>query len=85
MPEQFLTRRREHLEMLQVGFLIFAFFLISRNTKRYESLACFVKISLVSRNKNMRNFVSFRFVSHYKNNFASFRKNLVLFPENFVS
>ncbi len=46
---------------LHVGFLIFAIFLISRNTKRYESLACFAKISLVSRkNKNMRNFVSFR-------------------------
>jgi hypothetical protein len=44
-----------------VGFLIFAFYFISRNTKRYESLACFAKISLVSRNKNMRNFVLFRF------------------------
>jgi hypothetical protein len=43
---------------LLVGFLIFAFLFISRNTKRYESLACFAKISLVSRNKNMRNFVS---------------------------
>jgi hypothetical protein len=39
----------------------FRFFSISQNTKRYESLACFAKISLVSRNKNMRNFVSFRF------------------------
>jgi hypothetical protein len=69
----------------EVGFLIFAFFKISRNTKRYESLACFAKISLVSRNKNMRNFVSFRFtLQQLKRNFASFRKNLVLFRENFV-
>ncbi len=54
--------------------------------KRYESLACFVKISLVSRNKNMRNFVSFRFaLQKFKQNFALFRKNLVSFRENFVS
>ncbi len=66
----------------KIGFLIFAIFLISRNTKRYESLACFAKILLVSRNKNMRNFVSFRFaLQKLKRNLASFRKNLVLFRE----
>jgi hypothetical protein len=71
--------------MARVGFLIFAFFCISRNTKRYESLACFAEISLVSRNKNMRNFVSFRFaLQKMKRNFVLFRKNLVLFRENFV-
>ncbi len=69
----------------RVGFLIFAIFLISRNTKRYESLASFAKILLVSRNKNMRNFVSFRFaLKKLKRNFASFRKNLVSIRENFV-
>ncbi len=69
-----------------VGFLIFVIFLISRNTKRYESLACFAKISLVSRNKNKQNFISFRFaLQKLKRNFALFRKNLVLFRENFVS
>jgi hypothetical protein len=77
--------RIEREEQLQLGFLIFAIFLITRNTKRYERLACFAKILLVSQNKNMRNFVSFRFaLQKLKRNFASFRKNLVLFRENFV-
>ncbi len=45
-----------------------------------------MKISLVSRNKNMRNFVSFRFaLKKLKRNLALFRKSLVLFRENFVS
>ncbi len=70
---------------LWLGFLIFAFYFISRNTKPYESLACFAKILLVSRNKNMRNFVSFCFaLQKLKRKFASFRKNLVSFRENFV-
>ncbi len=60
----------------------FRFFKISRNTKRYKSLACFAKISLVSRNKNMRNFVLFRFtLQKLKRNFASFCKNFVSFRE----
>jgi hypothetical protein len=60
------------------------FYFILRNTKRYESLTCFMKILLVSRKKICEILFCFA-LQKLKQNFALFRKCLVSFRENFVS